>query len=168
MALGLCVAVASAQTPAAAPSRFALVIGNGAYPVGPLPTPAQDAKAVAETLRGLGFKVIELVDAGKADMHTALLQATEAMSGGLTIGLLYYSGHALQFGQRNYLVPVDARLAGPADVLAQTLDVQGVVQAFERAGNRSNVFVFDASRENPFMPVPARAAWRRWKPRPAR
>ena len=148
MALGLCCALASAQTPTT--SRFALVIGNGAYKAGPLPTPAQDAKAVAEALRRLGFKVVELIDAGKADMNAGLLQAGEAMSGGLTLGVFYYSGQALQFGQRNYLVPVDARLSGPGDVLAHTVDVQGVVQVFERAGNRSNVFVFDACREHPF------------------
>lgn len=148
MTLGLCLVAASAQAPTA--TRFALVIGNGAYQSHPLSTPAQDAKAVAQVLRGQGFKVIELIDAGKADMKAALLQASEAMSGGLTIGLLYYSGHALQFGQRNYLVPVDARLEGPKDVLSHTLDAQGVVQVFERAGNRSNVFVFDASRDHAF------------------
>jgi hypothetical protein len=150
MALGLCWALASAQALTPTASRFALVIGNGAYHTGPLPTPSQDAKAVAQALRSLGFKVIELIDASKADMNAALLQAGEAMNGGLTIGVLYYSGHALQFGQRNYLVPVDARLSGPGDVLAHTLDVQGVLQVFERAGNRSNVFVFDACRESPF------------------
>jgi hypothetical protein len=147
-ALVLGAASAFAQPPAE--SRFALVVGNGAYKSGALPAPALDAKAMAETLRGFGFKVIELIDGNLADMQAALAQAAETMRGGLTIGLFYYSGHALQFGQRNYLVPVDARLAGPSDVLAHTLDVQGVVQVFERSGNRSNVFVFDACRDNAF------------------
>jgi hypothetical protein len=146
--LSLWLGAASADT--ALQARFALVIGNSAYPSGPLATPARDAKAVAQALRERGFKVIELVDAGKTDMAAALLQAGEAMQGGLTIGVFFYAGHALQFGQRNYLVPVDARLEGPKDVLAQTIDAQGVVQVFERAGNRSNVFVLDASRDHAF------------------
>jgi hypothetical protein len=56
----------------------------------------------------------------------------------------------LQFGQRNYLIPVDARLAGPGDVLSKTLDVHAVIEVYESAGNSSNVFVFDACRESPF------------------
>jgi hypothetical protein len=137
-----------AQTDAGA--RFALVVGNASYHRGALPTPSGDAKAMAEALRGLGFQVVELIDGGKAEMESAVMQAAEAMRGGRSIGLFFYAGHALQFGHRNYLVPVDARLAGPTDVLAQTVDVQSVVEAFERAGNRNNVFVFDASRDHPF------------------
>lgn len=148
LTLGLVVAAAFAQSPQE--PRFALVVGNGAYKTGALQTPAQDAKGMAEALRAFGFKVIEVIDGGKNEMQTALLQAGDAMRGGLTIGMFYYAGHALQFGQRNYLIPVDARLSGAGDVLANTLDVQGVLEVFERAGNRTNVFVFDSSRENPF------------------
>lgn len=148
LTLGFVAAFAFGQTPTE--SKFALVVGNGAYQAGALKTPANDAKAMANTLRGLGFSVIELVDGSKAQLNEALTRAGEAMSGGMKIGLFFYSGHALQFGQRNYLVPVDAHLSGPKDVLANTLDIQAVLEVFERSGNRSNVFVFDACRENPF------------------
>ena len=57
---------ATAFAQASAESRFALVVGNGAYKSGALPALAVDAKAMAETLRGFGFKVIELIDGNLA------------------------------------------------------------------------------------------------------
>ena len=43
-------------------ARVALVIGNGAYPSGPLRNPPNDARAVAAKLGGLGFDVTLRVD----------------------------------------------------------------------------------------------------------
>ena len=46
-----------------AEKRIALVIGNGAYSkVGGLPNPPNDARLIAQTLRGLDFEVIEHID----------------------------------------------------------------------------------------------------------
>lgn len=40
-------------------NRLALVIGNANYSNAPLQNPVNDAKAMAQTLRGLGFNVIQ-------------------------------------------------------------------------------------------------------------
>lgn len=149
-ALLLAFAAATAWAQAPSDARVALVIGNGEYKSGALKSSPGDAKAVAKALKLLGFEVVELTDGTRAEMHAALARTQEAMRGGVKIGLLYYSGHALQFGQRNYLIPVDAQLSGPGDVLAQTVDVQAVLEVFDKSGNRSNVFVFDACRDHPF------------------
>src|SRR5271170_6360956 len=46
-------------TPAHADKRVALVIGNSAYKnVTPLDNPRNDARLIADTLRGLGFMVV--------------------------------------------------------------------------------------------------------------
>lgn len=39
--------------------RVGLVIGNGAYPRDPLRNPVNDARAIAQALRALGFDVLE-------------------------------------------------------------------------------------------------------------
>ena len=152
LALWLGAAIACAQAPAPAPAelRVAIVIGNAAYASAPLATPANDARAMAEALRGLGFKVFEARDANKAEMEAVLLRARDAMTGGAAVGMLYYAGHGLQSGWRNYMVPLNATLTGPQDVAANAVEVQRVVDAFKSAGNRMNIFVLDACRENPF------------------
>ena len=45
--------------PAAAQQRIALVIGNAAYPKGPLQTSLADGGLVAEALTSIGFEIVE-------------------------------------------------------------------------------------------------------------
>ena len=139
---------ASAQAPT--DLRLALVIGNSAYAGAPLLNPANDAKAMSDALRGMGFTVIDARDASKQQMEAAIGQARDALKGRNGVGMLYYAGHGLQLDWRNYMVPVDARFANAADVPAHAVDVQQVVEAFRAAGNRMNIVVLDACRDNPF------------------
>ena len=62
LVFGLVVACLSVASPAAAERRVALVIGNSNYAhVAKLANPENDARAVAETLKALGFQTVELV-----------------------------------------------------------------------------------------------------------
>jgi hypothetical protein len=150
--------LAAAAVPLAAPfgvraqglARVALVIGNAAYASAPLLNPGRDAAAVAARLSALGFQVIERRDATRAQMASALDETAAALRGRQGVGLLYYAGHGLQIDWRNYMLPVDMRIASAADVPAQSLDVQQVLEAFRAAGTRTNVVVLDACRDNPF------------------
>ena len=148
MSFGLLTFSATAQAPL--DFRVALVIGNSAYAGAPLRNPANDARAMAETLRGLGFTVVELRDGQKSQMAEAIAKVGAALKGKQGVGMLYYAGHGLQLDWRNYMVPVDAHLTTTADVVAQTIDVNSVIDAFKAAGNRMNILVLDACRDNPF------------------
>ena len=54
-------------------ARIALVIGNGAYDTLPaLDNPQNDARLIAETLRGIGFEVLEQIDVDQHDMKRAI------------------------------------------------------------------------------------------------
>lgn len=139
-----------AQAQAPADVRVALVIGNSAYPRAPLSNPANDAKGMTEALKGLGFTVIEVRDGSKAQIFKAISGMRDSLRGKNGVGMLYYAGHGLQVDARNYMVPVDAKLAGPGDVPAQTVDVNDVIEAFRAAGSRMNILVLDACRDNPF------------------
>ncbi len=148
--LGAC---ALARTPAwaqASATRVALVIGNAAYARAPLANPGNDARVMAAALRQMGFDVVEALDASRAQMHAALTETVQRLAGKSGIGLLYYAGHGLQLDWRNYMLPVDASLTQAADVPQQAMDVQAVLGAFKTAGNRMNILVLDACRDNPF------------------
>ncbi len=139
-----------AQAQAPADLRVALVIGNAAYARAPLLNPANDAQAMAKALKGLGFDVVELRDGSKEQMAEAIAKVRETLKGKQGVGMLYYAGHGLQLDWRNYMVPVDAKLAKATDVPEQTVDVGSVIEAFKTAGNRMNILVLDACRDNPF------------------
>jgi uncharacterized caspase-like protein len=67
---------------------------------------------------------------------------------GAKVGLFYYAGHGLQVGSRNYLAPVDARLADEADLHFEALPLSLVLTQLEREPRTSLVFL-DACRDNP-------------------
>jgi hypothetical protein len=131
--------------------RVALVIGNGAYPGNAaLPNPANDAKAMSEALKSLGFSVVETRDASREQMRQAIAQMRDTLKGKQGVGMLYYAGHGLQLDWRNYMLPIDAKVSKAADVPEQAVDVSQVVDAFKQAGTRMNIVVLDACRDNPF------------------
>ena len=147
---GVLLVAFAAEAQAPIDLRVALVIGNSAYPGAPLLNPGNDAKAMAATLKEMGFQVIEARDATRIQMTEAIARTRDALKGRNGVGMLYYAGHGLQLDWRNYMVPIDARLSGPADLPGQTVEVTQVIEAFKTAGNRMNILVLDACRDNPF------------------
>ncbi len=146
-------ALAAVSVSAQAPLdvRVALIIGNSAYPGNmALVNPANDAKDMADVLKRLGFNVVELRDGNKVQMAAAIAKVSDSLKGKQGVGMLYYAGHGLQLDWRNYMVPVDANLKTAADVAVQTIDLSSVVDVFKAAGNRMNIVVLDACRDNPF------------------
>ena len=89
---------------------MALVIGNASYAESPLKNPANDARAMARRLKELGFDVMALENASRAQMGRAVIEFGRKL-GPTTVALFFYAGHGIQARGRNYLIPVDATLA---------------------------------------------------------
>ncbi len=131
-------------------ARVALVIGNGAYDgAAALRNPPADARAVAEALRQVGFDVTYEQDLGNIAMREALAAFGRQLEAG-GVGLFYYAGHGIQYEGTNYLVPVDARLARPDDLEIFGVPAVAVLTKMENAGNRVNIVILDACRNDPF------------------
>jgi uncharacterized caspase-like protein len=110
--------VLSAIAPAHAEKRVALVIGNAPYKNAPtLQNPRNDAQDVAEALKCLRFETIVGLDLDKAGMDEKSISFSRAARDA-DVALVYYSGHAMQRGSINYLIPVDAVLHDDADLHA--------------------------------------------------
>jgi len=134
-------------TPAFADNRVALVIGNGAYARVPhLPNPVHDAEDVAAALRRSGFEIIVATDLDKAGMDEVMIKFARAARTA-DVAMFYYTGHALQFGGINYLVPVDAQLSDEAD-LHRMVRVDDVIADMQPAKNL-RILVLDSCRDNP-------------------
>ncbi len=143
---------ASASTNASlltAPRR-ALVIGNSSYAVGPLKNPANDATAIGEELKRQGFEVAMGIDLKRAEMLDLIGAYGQSLARSKPVALFYFAGHGLQLAWRNYLVPVDAAIKSAADVPAQCVDVNAVIEGIGKAANPMNVIILDACRDDPF------------------
>jgi uncharacterized protein YecT (DUF1311 family) len=139
----------------------ALVIGNAAYQHVPkLTNPANDAKLMAETLRGLGFSIVgggAQIDVDKATLDRSVENFGNELAGA-DAALFYYAGHGVQVRDANYLVPVTANPVKEADVDFQMLNANLVLRQMEGSGTRLNVVILDACRNNPFAGRSLRAA----------
>jgi Caspase domain/MORN repeat len=130
-------------------TAHALVIGNGAYKGSArLENPINDAKAIAEKLRLMGFTVTLVTDANPQLLVQALAQFRKTASSA-DLSLLFYSGHGVQIFGTNYLLPTDLDQSDVAQATIQGVSLTSVVENF--LPGRSKIVFLDACRDNPFM-----------------
>ncbi len=143
--------VALVQPANAAAPRIALVIGNSAYAEAPLANPANDARLIAETLRDLGFDVIERIDADRKTIQLATFELQDRLveAGKDAVGLFFYAGHGVQVSGQNYLIPLNTNIKKEREVAIKAVSAGFVLKQMEFAGNRMNFVILDACRNNP-------------------
>jgi Tfp pilus assembly protein PilF len=153
----------SLATTAAAERRVAMIIGNAAYQhQGRLSNPLKDATDIADILVRNGFALVggrALVDLTKGQMDRAVREFGIAARDA-DVAFVYYSGHGLQIGGTNYLVPIDAGTVTEADVGLETLSVDLVMRQLDASQARFKMIVLDACRNNPFAVRRTRAVER--------
>ena len=140
--------------PAQAERKVALVIGNGAYKhAPPLANPVNDARLMAESLKAIGFELVNgraLTDiAGKTEMEQAVRRFGELIRGG-GVGLFYYAGHGVQVDGKNYLIPVGADVAAKTHIKYELVDTDYILDEMASSNTSVNVIILDACRNNPF------------------
>ncbi|OYW70474.1 MAG: hypothetical protein B7Z37_30620 [Verrucomicrobia bacterium 12-59-8] len=141
--------------PAKPSARTALVIGNAKYEtaVGPLRNTGNDAKAVAKTLRDLGFAVIEKHDVTRDQLLRSVMEFRATLTHA-EVGLFYYAGHGISVAGSNYLLPIKSGYTpeGADDVtlrlLAETklFNVEQAVADMKSSGALCNLVILDACR----------------------
>ena len=129
--------------------RVALVIGNGAYQSSPLKNPVNDATDMAQALKDKGFAVTLRTNIGNRDMRQAIRAFSQTLKAG-GVGLFYFAGHGVQSKGRNYLIPLNAEIKEEFELEDEAFDANRVLAGMEEAGNRVNIVILDACRDNPF------------------
>ena len=142
------------QNQAAKERRIALVIGNGHYHhATALKNPTNDANDIAKALQELGFEVVgghAQLDQTSSEMRQVIREFGERLKNGGGIGLVYYAGHGVQVGGRNYLVPIEVTGLRPQTIEDDALDVARILREMHAATSRVNIVILDACRSNPF------------------
>jgi uncharacterized caspase-like protein len=140
---------AHATAAASDEKRYALVIGNKEYKVGPLPNAVNDASDLAELLKQKNFEVQKVIDGTRLEMRNAIRDfANKLVTGG--VGLFYYSGHGVQVDGDNFLVPIDADYEYKEEVPDVCVNVSYILRFMETSNNRLNILILDACRNSPF------------------
>ncbi len=141
-----------APSAARAEKRIALVVGNAAYQVGALATPANDAGLVAQTLQAAGFDVVGARDLDQDSLRRAFRDFLEKATGAGpdTVAFIYVSGYGVQIEGENYFVPVDAKIARDSDVAAEAIRMSDYIRPLAALKLKASIIVLDAARANPF------------------
>jgi branched-chain amino acid transport system substrate-binding protein len=129
--------------------RVALVIGNSSYKSSPLKNPVNDARDMANSLRGYGFTVIERTNLTTRQVGQTLREFRSKLTPG-SVAVVFYAGHGVQIKGENYLPTVDAEINGEEDVPMQSLSTRQVMDILSEAKTRMNLVFLDACRDNPY------------------
>lgn len=137
------------SAPTGGERKLALVIGNAAYKVGALKNPVNDAQAMSEALRKLGFEVVHRENTSLREMIEAFRQFSIA-SQTADVRLVFYAGHGLQVKGRNYLLPVDTEIRSEDEVAGKSADLNELLDRLGALKKGINIVILDACRNNPF------------------
>jgi uncharacterized caspase-like protein len=137
------------QTATIHQTRLALVIGNSNYTDLPkLKNPANDARAIVDALRDVGFDVTLVTDASETNIRRAIRKFAD-QSDRADVALVYYAGHGAQVNGENYLLPVDMEIPHTeADIELSSLKVDDLVNSIR---STTKIVFLDACRDNPAL-----------------
>ncbi|HWX34990.1 MAG TPA: caspase domain-containing protein, partial [Steroidobacteraceae bacterium] len=139
----------SAQQPE---KRIALVIGNAAYQAEALPTAANDAGLIAQTLQAAGFDVLGARDLDQDTLRQTFRDFLEkaTASGPDTVAFVYLNGYGVQLEGENYFVPVDAKITRDTDVPIEAIRISDYIRPLASLNLKAGVVVLDVARAHPF------------------
>ncbi len=142
---------AAQPAPGGAP-RIALVIGESSYRTAPLPTAANDAGLIADTLRRAGFDVTGAADLDQDGLRKALREFVDkaAEAGPNAIAFVYISGRGLQYAGENYIAPIEANIPRAADAPLEAVRLSDYLQPLAQMPMRAKIVALDAARTNSF------------------
>ena len=131
--------------------RVALIIGNNDYQgrLSKLFNPINDARALKGILEKRGFDIIYSEDGSKKTMKENLKKFYSKIEKG-GVGMFYFSGHGIEVEGQNYLIPTDAKIEAKSDTEYEAIALNKITKRMQNSGNRLNIIVLDACRNDPF------------------
>ena len=145
-----CATASAGKNQMDAGTRMALVIGNGEYNIAPLKNPVNDARAMSDSLRSLGFEVT-LEENGTLREMIESIRAFSLASRKSKVRLFYYAGHGFQLSGKNYLLPVDTEATTIAELSNKSVDINELLQRLQNMEGGVNLVILDACRTHPYL-----------------
>jgi predicted secreted protein len=134
----------------AAEQRLALLIGNSAYKSSPLVNSVNDVRLMEGALKEAGFTVIKAENASIREMRRLVRDFGDKLKSSGGVGLFYFAGHGVQLRGENFLVSTDSDIRNEDEVPDDSINASMILAKMQDAGNRMNLIILDACRNNPF------------------
>ena len=129
-------------------AKLALLIGNQNYTNSTaLQNTLNDVDLIGEQLDKLGFLVIKANNKNLNELKGELRSFHKKIRVG-DVGLIYYSGHGLQYQSDNYLVPIGADITISSEIPREAISSSEVIAYMDKADVK--IIILDACRNNPY------------------
>jgi uncharacterized protein len=129
--------------------RTALVVGQGAYPAGSrLPTAITEAEMIASTLEQLGFETKLITDVSKSKLVDELEEFSGRVAGA-EVAVLFYAGHGISLGEKNYLLPTDFTLTSDMSLGSAAISLDDAIASLN--GAKFRLAFVDMAAKNPYV-----------------
>lgn len=142
--------------PQASAKRVAFVVGVDAYDNLPaqeqLQKAVNDAHALGETLKGLGYQVVSADNADRRGFNESWQKFLSAIEPGDETAF-FFAGHGVEISGQNYLLPRDVPKpqSGEASLIKnESLSVTQLLDDLQDKSPRVSLVILDACRDNPF------------------
>jgi Caspase domain len=143
--------------PASAAIRHAFVVGTNTYDnlsfEKQLQKAVNDANGVAVTLQGIGFQVTASENLRRTEFNRAWQGFLTKVAPGDTVAV-FLSGHGVQVGGLNYLLPRDVPKFSASDeglLKDESISLQKLLDDLKARAPRLSLVIVDACRDNPFQ-----------------
>lgn len=138
----------------ASPLRRALVIGIDGYTFPPvLVTPKIDTRLLGAALEGYDFNIETIHDPDYTQLLRAIDDFRDTISPGDFV-VVHFSGHGVEVAGQHYLVPLNAKPAGPEQIGRTYVGVQHLMRTLLEREPGLVLILFDACRTDPFVGAP--------------
>ena len=137
-------------------AKLALVIGNAAYEnAPPLINPGNDAADMCAALGRLGFKTLCHTNVRDRSEFDARVKEYASQLDANSVGVFYYSGHGVQAGNANFLIPTQVQpTAATADPTRVLYAVDELFGQLGQQPTRFQLVILDACRTDLFAAPP--------------
>lgn len=125
-------------------NALALIIGNDNYILdkSKLYNAVNNANAIADAFLKLGYNVQKLINCDKNVLALEISKYLIELEK-YDIGLLYFSGHALQIDGENYLSPIDADFSDEKIAKYTSVSLKDILEDMHRANVNVKIAIFD-------------------------
>jgi hypothetical protein len=133
-------------------AKVALLVGISSYTdLADLANPINDITAVATRLRGIGYSTQAILNPTLDQLNDSIARfgVDIASSGDEVSSLFYFAGHAVEVGNRNYLLPSDIRRLSTDSLETGSVPLDVIVSQTPSTPRNIRLIVVDACRNPP-------------------
>jgi len=106
---------------------------------------------IFERLEAAGFAVIRSIDEPRNVIGRKIGAFLELAKRKPQLAIVFFAGHGVQVGGRNYLLPIDAEIATAHEIRWNAIGVDQLLSDLQEAGPTTILVFLDACRDDPFM-----------------